>query len=209
MKYTAALILLFAGMVEGYGQDFITIEMVQNAKQVVINVPVNVKPSIEKEHLKELRKAKEGEGVILLSSLPLETIVMTSSFGKRKDPFHHSIRFHQGIDLKTDKSAVYSILHGKVVRAGFNSSLGNFIEIQSGKYVALYGHLSSLKVNPGDRVRPGDIIGISGSTGKSTGDHLHLTIKKGDKYVNPLLFLKAISSAKTKNDLLTILTEYK
>src|SRR5690606_26091570 len=109
----------------------------------------------------------------------------------------------------TKRSAVYSILHGKVVQTGFDAFLGNFIKTQHGKYTALYGHLSYIKVKKGDKVKPGSFIGISGNTGKSTGDHLHLTIMKDGEYVHPLLFLKAISIAKTKEDLLTLLTEQK
>src|SRR5690606_7224448 len=97
--------------------------------------------------------------------------------------------------------------HGEVAQTGFDAFLGNFAKIQHGKYTAIYGHLSSIIVKKGDKVRPGSFLGISGSTGKSTGDHLHLSIKKGDDYVHPLLFLKAISIAKTKEDLLTLLIE--
>lgn len=207
MKFKAMLLFLFLGMVGGYPQDFTTIEMPHEAKQIELNVDRNVKPTIEKEHLNKRGRFRPGEREIKLSSLPLETMVMTSSFGKRIDPIYGSIKVHQGIDLKTNRSSVFSILHGEVIQVGFNSFLGNFIKTQHGKYTALYGHLTYITVKKGDKVKAGSFIGISGSTGKSTGDHLHLTIKNGDDYVHPLLFLKAISIVKTKEDLLNLLTE--
>lgn len=203
------LLFLFIGMTGVFAQDFTTIEMPHQAKRVELNILKDVTPAMvyEKQHPDKGEKPLLEEKGVRLSSLPLETMVMTSSFGRRIDPFSRSIKLHKGIDLRTKKSAVYSILHGEVVHTGFDASLGNFIRIQHGKYTALFGHLSYLIVGKGDKVKPGSLIGISGSTGKSTGDHLHLTIKKGEDYVHPLLFLKAISLAKTKEDLLTLLSE--
>lgn len=189
-------------------QDFTTITMPHKAKHIEVNIPKDVEQVIlpEKEY-----PATKGTFTrlkpIVLSRLPLETMTVTSPYGFRTDPFTNTTQFHKGIDLKTDKSYVYSILHGDVAQADFDAFLGNYVKIRHGKYTVIYGHLSSLAVKKGDKVRAGSVLGISGSTGKSTGDHLHLTIKKGDEYVHPLLFLKAISIAKTKEDLLTLLSE--
>jgi murein DD-endopeptidase MepM/ murein hydrolase activator NlpD len=71
----------------------------------------------------------------------------------------------------------------------------------------VYGHLSQIWVTSGDEVLPGSILGISGSTGKATSDHLHLTIKKGSNYVNPSLFLQMISKLTTKEELITYLSK--
>jgi murein DD-endopeptidase MepM/ murein hydrolase activator NlpD len=211
MKCKATMLFLFVGMAGVDAQGFNTIEIPQSAKPVEIIVLGDPSPAIliEKEHPDKWEKHTNTEKEIRLSRLPLETMVITSSFGKRIDPFSRSIKFHKGIDLQTKKSAVYSILHGEVVQTGFDASLGNFIIIQHGKYTALYGHLSYPLVGKGNKVIPGSLIGISGSTGKSTGDHLHLSIKKGKDHVNPLVFLKAISMTKTKEELLTLLTEFK
>lgn len=190
-------------------QDFTTITMPHKAKHIEVNIPKDVEQVILPE--KECPDTKETftriVKTIVLSRLPLETMTVTSPYGFRTDPFTNTTQFHKGIDLKTDRSHVYSILHGEVAQADFDTFLGNYVKIHHGKYTVIYGHLSSLAVKKGDKVRAGSILGISGSTGKSTGDHLHLTIKKGNEYVHPLLFLKAISIAKTTEDLLTLLSE--
>lgn len=209
MKYRTILLFLFIGMGGIAAQDFTTITMPHKAKHIGVNIPKDVERVILPE--KEYPDAKETftrlVKPVVLSRLPLETMTVTSPYGFRTDPFTNTTQFHKGIDLKTDRSNVYSILHGEVAQAGFDAFLGNYVKIHHGKYTVIYGHLSSLAVKKGDKVRAGSILGISGSTGKSTGDHLHLTIKKSNEYVHPLLFLKAISIAKTKEDLLTLLSE--
>jgi murein DD-endopeptidase MepM/ murein hydrolase activator NlpD len=143
----------------------------------------------------------------LLASLPLEDFKLTSRFGIRPDPFTGNPTFHRGIDLKADRSKVFSILPGKVLSTGYDSLLGSFVKVRHGKYEAVYGHLSQVRVSSGDEVLPGSILGISGSTGKATGDHLHLSIKKGNNYVNPSLFLQMISKLTTKEELITYLSK--
>lgn len=209
MKYRTSLLFLFIGMGGVAAQDFTTITMLHRAKHIGVNIPKDVEQVIlpEKEYPDTKETFTRIVKPIVLSRLPLETMTVTSPYGFRTDPFTNTNQFHKGIDLKTDGSHVYSILHGEVAQADFDAFLGNHVKVRHGKYTVIYGHLSSLAVKNGDKVRAGSVLGISGSTGKSTGDHLHLTIKKGNEYVHPLLFLKAISIAKTTEDLLTLLSE--
>lgn len=149
----------------------------------------------------------EPESRVLLASPPLERFSVTSHYGYRADPFSGNSTFHRGIDLKTDRSKVYSMLHGKVIQTGKDPLLGNYVKVQHGKYESVYGHLSRISVVPEELVLPGSVLGISGSTGKATGDHLHLTIKKGREYINPALFIQMISKISSKEELITYLSK--
>lgn len=143
------------------------------------------------------------ESTVLLASLPLDEMILTSRYGFRTDPFSGTQKLHRGIDLKTNRSKVYSMLHGKIQTVGNDPLLGNFIKIQHGKYETIYGHLSQIWVAESEDVLPGTVLGISGNTGKSTGDHLHLTVKKGEEYINPVLFIQLISKLLTKEHVIT------
>ena len=149
----------------------------------------------------------EKEEELVLASLPLEDFSLTSVFGYRSDPFSRETKFHRGIDLKTNRSRVFSMLHGMVVSVGNDPLLGIFVKVQHGNYESIYGHLSQSHVAIGERVLPGTILGISGSTGRATGDHLHLSIKKGEEYVNPVLFIQLISKLSTKEEAITYLSK--
>ena len=142
------------------------------------------------------------------ASLPLDDFVITSEFGLRRDPYSNDYINHQGIDLKANKSPVYSMLHGVVIKAGNDPLLGNYIKVQHGVYTCIYGHLSLILVQPLDKVVPGTPIGVSGSTGKSTGDHLHLSVKKDGRFINPSLFIRLISEINSRDDLLVSLTDH-
>lgn len=149
---------------------------------------------------------EKGEELVL-ASLPLEDFSLTSEFGYRSDPFSGKTKFHRGIDLKTNRSRVYAMLHGTVLSVGNDPLLGIFVKVQHGKYESIYGHLSQSLVVKGERVLPGTVLGISGSTGRATGDHLHLTIKKGKEYVNPVLFIQLISRLTSKEEAITYLSK--
>lgn len=157
--------------------------------------------------LSQQELAVEHGEELMLASLPLEDFFLTSEFGYRSDPFSGETKFHRGIDLKTKRSKVLSMLHGTVVSVGNDPLLGIFIKVQHGTYESIYGHLSQSLVKKGEHVLPGTTLGISGSTGKATGDHLHLTIKKGKEYVNPILFIQLISGLSTKEEAITYLSK--
>ncbi|WP_339751134.1 M23 family metallopeptidase [Algoriphagus aquimarinus] len=176
--------------------------------KVIRHIPYQ--PNAEKSDLKfisELIQPAKKERGVVLTFAPLDYFFMTSNFGFRIDPFSKEYKFHRGIDLKTNRSKVYSMLHGKIVFVGNDLLLGNFVKVQHGKYQSIYGHLSQVLVSPGENVLPGLLLGISGSTGRATGDHLHLTIKKGDEYINPVLFIRMISKLTRKEELITYLSK--
>lgn len=164
------------------------------------------KEGFDKGYFSLVANPIEKESRVLLASLPLEGFSMTSTFGYRSDPISGERKFHRGIDLKANLSKVYSMLHGKVVAVGHDPLLGSFIKVQHGNYEAVYGHLSQIWVTKNESVLPGSVIGISGSTGKATGDHLHLTIKKGTIFINPALFIQMLSKLSTKDELIQFLS---
>jgi murein DD-endopeptidase MepM/ murein hydrolase activator NlpD len=116
---------------------------------------------------------------------------LTGTFGGRSDPFTGEPGYHQGIDIATDKGQpVYATADGAVKSAERAGDYGNLIVITHEFGLATrYGHLSRFSVKPGQRVTRGDIIGYVGSTGRSTGAHLHYEILANGKLINPLQLL--------------------
>jgi len=116
----------------------------------------------------------------------------TSFFGYRSDPFDDGrAEFHPGIDFKGKKGdAVKCTASGKVIFAGWSNGYGKCIRIAHiNSFETVYGHLSRIKVKVGQQVNVGDEIGLVGSTGHSTGAHLHYEVRKNGRPINPVNFL--------------------
>ncbi len=115
----------------------------------------------------------------------------TSNFGYRKDPFKRKTGFHSGIDIDANYGQpIVATADGIVTQASWHSSYGKTVIIKhEDKYETLLGHLSAITVKEGDKVKVGDVIGKAGSTGRSTGTHLHYEVMKDGKRVNPKTFL--------------------
>lgn len=129
-----------------------------------------------------------------LVALPLDTCIVTSKFGDRLHPIEKIWKAHQGIDLAADSSYVYSVMPGKVLKSGSNRRSGNFVVVEHGSYQSIYCHLEKCYVDKGDYVDAGQIVGLSGNTGLSTGEHLHFAMKHQGKYINPEPFLNFVSA---------------
>ena len=112
---------------------------------------------------------------------------MASGYGWRIDPIYHSRRFHAGMDFTAPIGTnIFATGNGVVVSAGWEQGYGNCVQINHGYgYVTLYGHMSAIKVRSGQKVKRGDIIGLVGSTGKSTGPHLHYEVHCKGTIMNP------------------------
>lgn len=111
-----------------------------------------------------------------------------SGYGYRSDPIYHVNRFHKGMDFACDTGTpVYATGDGTVIFAKWQSGFGNLIEIDHGYgYVTRYAHLSKIHVKKGQKIHRGMEIGAVGTTGKSTGPHLHYEVLLQDKNVNPI-----------------------
>lgn len=118
---------------------------------------------------------------------------ITSRFGNRPDPFFGGLAMHAGIDFRAPTGTeIRSTGSGKVVKAAFSGGYGNMVEIDHGLGLTTrFGHMSRILVGEGDTVEPGQIIGLSGSTGRSTGPHLHYEVRRNGDPVDPMRFLNA------------------
>jgi murein DD-endopeptidase MepM/ murein hydrolase activator NlpD len=128
------------------------------------------------------------------SDKPVRTAAFTSGYGVRSDPFRGAAAMHAGIDLAGPVGTpIYATADGVVSEAGYNSGgYGNLIKLNHGRGIETrYGHLSSLAVAPGQRVTRGQVIGRMGSTGRSTGSHLHYEVRIDGRAVNPIPFMKS------------------
>ena len=124
---------------------------------------------------------------------PLARGRITSRFGMRGDPIAGGSRFHSGLDIAASTgSQVFSSGHGRVVFAGWAGNYGNLIIVRHANGVETrYGHLSALLVPPGTFVRAGQVIGLVGSTGRSTGPHLHWEVRIAGRATDPRVALQA------------------
>lgn len=117
---------------------------------------------------------------------------LSSRFGPRKDPFTGVASNHTGIDMACPKGTpISATMSGKVVYVGWSNVFGNYVIINHGNgYQSLYGHMSKATCKTGQTVNQGTKIGLVGSTGYSTGNHLHFTVYKNGKLVDPLSLIK-------------------
>ncbi|RIV83485.1 M23 family peptidase [Aurantiacibacter xanthus] len=127
------------------------------------------------------------------SRMPLENAVLTSGYGMRNHPILRQRRGHKGVDLAAPTGTpVYATADGMVGMAQPFSSYGNYVQIEHGGAMQTrYAHLSSYVVNVGDNVQKGDLIGYVGSTGRSTGPHLHYEVRVAGEAVNPIPYMTA------------------
>jgi len=115
---------------------------------------------------------------------------ISSPFGMRVHPITGKESFHTGIDVAAEEgSPVLAAIDGIVVFAGYSGGYGYMVEISSGRYTTVYGHLSRICVYPGQLVKRGSLIGRVGNTGVSTGPHLHFEVKISGQLRNPLAVL--------------------
>lgn len=125
--------------------------------------------------------------------VPDKQITFTSAYGVRSDPFRGRAAMHAGIDLAGPiGTPIYATADGVVERAQWANGYGNLVELSHGKGInTRYGHLSKILVKAGQRVKRGDLIAKMGSTGRSTGSHLHYEVRLDGRAVNPIPFLQS------------------
>lgn len=141
---------------------------------------------------KRLDAPQTGIGAIAIPSVqPVHTLSFTSNFGIRSDPFRGTAAMHAGVDIPGPVGTpIYATADGIISHAGRQGGYGNLIEVNHGKGIATrYGHLSRIMVSDNARVTRGQLIGLMGSTGRSTGPHLHYEVRIDGHAVNPIPFL--------------------
>lgn len=149
--------------------------------------------SMEQSMEQTLKKAQNRRATVdaYPNFWPTRSKRLTSGFGYRKDPFTGRATFHAGIDIDGETGdAVFSAADGTVIDTGYDSRLGNFVVIDHlGGLQTAYYHLKRIDAKAGDDVVRGEKIGQIGSTGRSTGPHLHFQIMQKSEPVNPLKYL--------------------
>ena len=105
-------------------------------------------------------------GCYMSVSYPLKKIIVTSPYGRRKDPFTGKRRSHNGLDLRARNEEVYAMMPGKVVKVSSDKRSGKYVTIRHGDYIVSYCHLSKALVKKGVKVLPGEVVAISGNTGR-------------------------------------------
>ena len=141
---------------------------------------------------KRLDQIKQGV-IAIPSAKPVDEFKFSSGYGVRADPFRHYAAMHAGIDLAGPMGTpIYATADGVVSFAGWYHGYGNLIEVAHGKAIETrYGHLSKLYVKPNTQVKRGQLIGLMGSTGRSTGSHLHYEVRIDGRAVNPVPFIQS------------------
>lgn len=130
-------------------------------------------------------------GVSIPEGMPVEGVTLTSAFGMRDHPVLRRRAAHKGVDLAAPSGTpVYATADGIVGMAQYYSSYGNYVQIEhGGEMQTRFAHLSSYTVSEGDTVKKGELIGYIGSTGRSTGPHLHYEIRIEGEAVNPVPYM--------------------
>ena len=135
---------------------------------------------------------------------PVEIMKFSSNFGYRNAPTRGASRNHKGIDIPGPVGTpIYATADGMIGRAQWVSGYGKFVEINHGNAVQTrYGHLSAMNVAAGQRIKKGDILGYMGSTGRSTGSHLHYEVRVAGEAINPSAFLSPLKAGETNANML-------
>jgi len=165
-------------------------------------IPVRSADGFERELLAAQTAVAQLDGLRrALPTTPLRkplmgALQMTSTFGYRSDPFLGRPALHSGVDLREEYGTpVRATAGGSISVAGPNGGYGNMVEVDHGNgYATRYAHLSAISVTPGQHVAAGETVGRVGSTGRSTGPHLHYEVRIGGEATDPARFLRAAAA---------------
>jgi murein DD-endopeptidase MepM/ murein hydrolase activator NlpD len=140
----------------------------------------------------KLEQLEQGT-IAIPSAEPVKGVNFTSGYGVRSDPFRGRAAMHAGIDLAGPiGTPIYATADGTVGRSEWVSGYGNLVELEHGRGIQTrYGHLSRSMVAAGQKVKRGQVIALMGSTGRSTGSHLHYEVRIDGKAVNPVPFMQS------------------
>jgi len=177
-------------------------KMIEDSLIQMIKLKVKSSGDVYSEKpIKKFAFIGEGESAEEYTSkigMPLKNrMIVTSPFGLRTHPIFKTSRMHNGVDLKANYEQVHSVMDGYVTQAGWDAGGGgNFIKIKhAGKFETAYLHLSEIYYKTGEFVRAGSVIAKSGSSGNSTGAHLHFSVTENGKFINPIRFLNDLIKA--------------
>jgi len=174
-----------SGLSKKYGVDIETIKLANNLRNSTIRIGDNlIIPYMEKNTARSFQLTK---GAFIWPVMGR----ISSSYGSRIHPINNERSFHSGLDIAVPlNKEIRAAASGRVIQSGWISGYGKAVTIDHGNNIKTrYAHNSRLIVKKGSTVRVGDVIALSGSTGLSTGSHLHFEIRKGNNTVNPIKYL--------------------
>ena len=159
--------------------------------------PLELDKELDPKYQKLANDLELWHGLSRLSTIlplgaPVKKVRITSNYGTRNDPFTGKPKRHRGIDFAGKiGTELMAVAPGRVVSAGERVGYGTTVEIDHGLgFSTLYAHLSQITVSRGDWVRPGTVVGLGGSSGRSTGPHLHYEIRYKGAPFDPTKFVK-------------------
>jgi murein DD-endopeptidase MepM/ murein hydrolase activator NlpD len=121
---------------------------------------------------------------------------VTSGFGVRRDPITGTRAFHRGIDVAAPRgSAIHAVASGEVTFSGRRGRAGNVVEVRDGDIVSTYAHVARALVHAGQKVAAGDVLATIGSTGRTTGPHVHFAVTRDGQAVDPAAILESTATA--------------
>lgn len=152
-----------------------------------------VRQQAQLEVLENLLLDRKIDSDLLPSGMPVNSGYISSYFGGRPDPFNGASAFHSGIDFDANVGAdIHSVAEGVVTWSGTRPGYGNVVEVDHGNgYMTRYAHNSQNLATVGQRVRVGEVIAKVGSTGRSTGSHVHFEVWLNGKAVNPIAYVRS------------------
>ncbi len=144
------------------------------------------------ELLESLLSDRQIQSDTFLAGRPVSSGWISSAFGRRIDPFNGDLAWHQGVDFATGVTGVEvsSVASGVVTFAGERSGYGRLVAINHGNgYESLYAHNQEILVNSGDIIKKGQVVALSGNSGRSTGPHVHFEIHKNGRVIDPASYI--------------------
>ncbi len=187
-KWLVSLLCLFTIVLIGFFSNY---HQARSTNSIVVTEVEAIQPSEAGTAQDMERMTKNAADLAATPSIWPTGGEVTSRFGWRNSPWGDSRELHQGIDIANSLGApVFATADGEVVQSGWSGGYGNIVQISHGNGIeTIYGHNSRVLVNAGQYVKKGQVIANLGSTGRSTGPHLHYEIRVNGTAVDPIRFL--------------------
>jgi len=176
-------------LLEDVNNSFESFDLIQEIDELSLQIEDRQQ---QLELLENLLSGRQIQSDTFLAGRPVSSGWISSNFGRRIDPFNGNLAWHQGVDFATGVTGVdvSSVASGVVTFAGERSGYGMLVEVNHGNgYESLYAHNQEVLVNPGDIVKKGQVVALSGNSGRSTGPHVHFEIHKNGRVIDPASYI--------------------
>ncbi len=171
------------------GNGFESFDLIQEIDELSLQIEDRQQ---QLEFLENLLSDRQIQADTFLAGRPVSSGWISSNFGRRIDPFSGDLAWHQGVDFATGVTGVEvsSVASGVVTFTGERNGYGRLVEVNHGNgYESLYAHNQDILVNPGDIIKKGQVVALSGNSGRSTGPHVHFEIHKNGRVIDPASYI--------------------